>query len=190
MKSGNDYSFTEENNEILKYDLNGNIDNLKRFSYKVGTVPSKIDDLDYRYTGNRLTSIDDTSLDGNGYEGGDNTIDYDANGNMTNMLDKGINSIAYNHLNLPNAMDMGSGKRKSSNSSIYRSDGTKLKRYILRKVREYLIPGSLPYQPLITLTVFSISRRHLPETVLQMKGWTRIMTWNWQWRERRSRKKL
>ncbi|MBP2619687.1 hypothetical protein [Chryseobacterium jejuense] len=29
-------------------------------------------------------------------------IDYDVNGNMTNMKDKGINSIAYNYLNLPN----------------------------------------------------------------------------------------
>jgi RHS repeat-associated protein len=128
VKSGNDYSFTEENNEILKYDLNGNIDNLKRFSYKVGTVPSKIDDLDYSYVGNKLTSIDDASLDGNGYEGGGSTIDYDINGNMINMLDKGINSIAYNHLNLPNAMDMGAGKRKSSNSNIYRADGVKLKK--------------------------------------------------------------
>ena len=88
------------------------MDNLKRFSYKVGAFASKIDDLDYRYTGNRLTSIDDTSLDGNGYEGGNNTIDYDPNGNMTNMKDKSINSIAYNYLNLPNAMDMGYGIRQ------------------------------------------------------------------------------
>ena len=129
LKNSGQYVFTEENNEILKYDFNGNINELKRFSYNIGTASSLIDDLGYQYTGNRLTTIDDFSGDGNGYEGGSSTINYDANGNMIDMLDKGINSIAYNHLNLPNAMDMGSGKRKSSNSILYRADGIKLRKF-------------------------------------------------------------
>ncbi|OJX31257.1 MAG: hypothetical protein BGO86_05050 [Chryseobacterium sp. 36-9] len=128
VKNSGQYTFPEENNEILKYDLNGNISELKRFSYNIGTTSSLIDDLSYHYTGNRLTSIDDVSGDANGYEGGNSTIDYDDNGNMITMPDKRFNSITYNHLNLPNAMDMGSGKRKSSSSTLYRADGVKLRK--------------------------------------------------------------
>ncbi|MEL7162960.1 MAG: 3-coathanger stack domain-containing protein, partial [Bacteroidota bacterium] len=36
---------------------------------------------------------------------------YDANGNLTSDLDKDITSIEYNHLNLPNAIYLGSNKR-------------------------------------------------------------------------------
>ncbi len=122
------YSFTEENNELLSYDKNGNITNLKRFSYKVGTAPSLIDDLGYQYTGNRLTTVVDNSGDYNGYEGGGNIIEYDDNGNMTNMLDKRITSIGYNHLNLPNITNIGTGKLKASVSNTYRADGMKLKK--------------------------------------------------------------
>ena len=124
------YSFTGENNELPRYDVNGNITSLKRFSYYLGTASSLIDDLSYTYTntGNRVTSIADDSQDSNGYEGGGRTIGYDSNGNMTNMLDKGINKISYNNLNLPNELDIGSGKRKASISNTYRADGTKLKK--------------------------------------------------------------
>jgi len=124
------YTFTGANTEVPAYDVNGNITSLKRFSYDIGTAPSLIDDLAYVYTntGNRVTSISDASQDGNGYEGGGNTIGYDANGNMITMPDKRINTISYNHLNLPNAFDIGSGKSKASISNTYRADGTKLKK--------------------------------------------------------------
>ncbi|MDR2205355.1 MAG: DUF6443 domain-containing protein, partial [Flavobacteriaceae bacterium] len=56
--------------EKLTYDLNGNIKTLKRTSYFNITAASLIDDLVYNYTGNRVTNIDDLSLDPNGYEGG------------------------------------------------------------------------------------------------------------------------
>ncbi|QIY82518.1 RHS repeat-associated core domain-containing protein [Chryseobacterium sp. NEB161] len=144
-KNSGDYLFTEENNEILKYDLNGNIIDLKRFSYSIGTTSSLIDDLTYQYTGNRLTSIEDLSSDYNGYEGGGNEIDYDANGNMTSMLDKGINNIAYNYLNLPNLMTMGTGRTAASTTYTYRADGVKLKKLysynigaIVSKTTDYL----------------------------------------------------
>ncbi|RXM65052.1 hypothetical protein BOQ60_12595 [Chryseobacterium sp. CH1] len=78
-----------------------------------------------------------------GYEGGNNMIDYDVNGNMTSMKDKGINSIVYNHLNLPNAFAMNYpdpiivGQRSSANVGyLYRADGTKLRKtYSTRPAR-------------------------------------------------------
>lgn len=125
IKFGGQYLFTEEHNELVKYDVNGNIDKLKRFSYYVSTAPNKIDDLSYNYTGNRLTSITDSSGNASGYEGGGNPISYDDNGNMTIMLDKGISSISYNYLDLPTNIAQGSRKKTEYK---YRADGVKIKK--------------------------------------------------------------
>ncbi|MCB4234715.1 hypothetical protein LDL59_05300 [Kaistella anthropi] len=78
--------------------------------------------------GNRVTSITDASDNGSGYEGGGQKISYDANGNMTDMPDKGIASISYNHLNLPVQMEIGESNSKTTIKNLYRSDGTKLKK--------------------------------------------------------------
>jgi hypothetical protein len=48
-----------------------------------------------------LDKVIEYAMNDTGYEGGNNTIDYDLNGNMINMKDKGINTITYNYLNLP-----------------------------------------------------------------------------------------
>jgi hypothetical protein len=120
---------SNENSERLTYDLNGNILTLKRSSYVIGTAASLIDNLNYAYTGNQLTNIDDLSNDPNGYEGGNNTISYDANGNMIDMLDKNIINIDYNILNLPTELII--APNSNTNVSIdylYRADGTKLKK--------------------------------------------------------------
>ncbi|MDY0930764.1 RHS repeat-associated core domain-containing protein [Chryseobacterium sp. CFBP8996] len=68
-----------------------------------------------------------------GYEGGNNLIGYDANGNMIDMLDKGIESVQYNHLNLPkNFQFMPTSVFGVTNyinlSYLYRADGTKLRK--------------------------------------------------------------
>ncbi|RXM63289.1 hypothetical protein BOQ60_18220 [Chryseobacterium sp. CH1] len=118
--------------EYLTYDLNGNINTLKRKAIPVsGQTSALVDDLEYKYTGNRLNQVIESAMNDTGYEGGNNMIDYDANGNMTTMKDKGINSIVYNHLNLP---DQFSIKQKLSGwdyntdiSHLYRADGTKLR---------------------------------------------------------------
>ncbi|REC70243.1 RHS repeat-associated core domain-containing protein, partial [Chryseobacterium elymi] len=90
-------------NENLTYDLNGNIMTLKRNAFPIfGTTSTLVDDLAYQYTGNRLDKVIENSLNDTGYEGGNNLIDYDLNGNMITMKDKGIQTIAYNYLNLPN----------------------------------------------------------------------------------------
>ncbi len=50
-------------------------------------------------------------------------IEYDANGNMTKMPDKGITSITYNHLNLPKEIAQVNNTRY-----YYRADGVKIRK--------------------------------------------------------------
>ena len=52
---------------------------------------------------------------------------YDANGNLTKDLNKGITDIQYNCLNLPSAVTFSDG---STITYVYAADGTKLKRFI------------------------------------------------------------
>ncbi|MEC3874716.1 RHS repeat-associated core domain-containing protein, partial [Chryseobacterium salviniae] len=132
-------------NELLSYDLNGNISTLKRFSSpSSGTTAEKIDDLVYNYTGNRLDMITLPSGVANnpsGYNALQNTIAYDLNGNMTNHFDKRINSITYNYLNLPSAITAGSGKSGSQTNYFYRADGVKIKKmysYNTLSIDEYI----------------------------------------------------
>ncbi|MCJ8155558.1 hypothetical protein MKJ01_17510 [Chryseobacterium sp. SSA4.19] len=81
---------------------NGNINTLKRSAPQVfSPTETLIDDLEYKYRGNRLDKVIENMPNSKGYEGGNNPIDYDLNGNMINMKDKGMQDITYNHLNLP-----------------------------------------------------------------------------------------
>lgn len=127
---GNDFF-----NEIINYDLNGNITSLQRNSKSTAGIKEQIDDLTYNYTGNRLNSVKDISTNYRGYpDVSGNTIAYDDNGNMTVHKDKGILEIRYNFLNLPNYMKFdplystrGTEKNVDTNFS-YRADGVKLKK--------------------------------------------------------------
>ncbi|MPS72605.1 MAG: RHS repeat-associated core domain-containing protein [Chryseobacterium sp.] len=114
-------------NEVIElYDLNGNIRNLKRFAYKSkSTMPALIDNLTYTYTGggNRVTNIADATNNVNGYEGGNGLIEYDPNGNMTRMPDKGISAITYNYLNLPKEI-----AQVNNTKYYYRADGVKIRK--------------------------------------------------------------
>ncbi|MEQ9405821.1 MAG: DUF6443 domain-containing protein, partial [Cyclobacteriaceae bacterium] len=93
--------------EAIDYDLNGNLDLLTRRN-EAGVA---MDVLDYDYTvdyitgkgGNRLRLVDDTG-DAAGFVDGNTTGDdynYDANGNLTEDKNKGIELIEYNYLNQP-----------------------------------------------------------------------------------------
>jgi len=119
--------------EYLTYDLNGNISNLKRTAIPVsGLTGTLVDNLDYQYTGNRLDKIIENSTNETGYEGGNNLINYDVNGNMITMKDKGIQTISYNYLNLPSAYEitqnyLGAISNVTLNY-LYRADGTKLRK--------------------------------------------------------------
>ncbi len=93
------------------YDKNGNILELKRNGHIVLNpdlaVPADfgvMDNLNYSYTGNQLTKVDDLGNSTYGFKDGVNTGDdysYDVNGNMKKDKNKGITDIQYNHLNLP-----------------------------------------------------------------------------------------
>ncbi|PRA94560.1 sugar-binding protein, partial [Chryseobacterium sp. MYb7] len=121
-------------NENLTYDLNGNIMTLKRNAYPVsGTTATQVDDLEYKYIGNRLNQVIEHSSNTSGYEGGNNFIAYDVNGNMTDMKDKGIQSIVYNYMNLPTSIGMqftnSFGNISTTNiNHLYRADGAKLRK--------------------------------------------------------------
>ncbi|AZA99767.1 RHS repeat-associated core domain-containing protein [Chryseobacterium joostei] len=131
-ESTNPYNYNF--NENLTYDFNGNIMTLKRNAYPVsGTTPTQVDDLEYKYTGNRLNQVIEHSPNPSGYEGGNNIIDYDQNGNMINMKDKGIQSIAYNYLNLPTSIGIQFvnpiGNMSTTDiAHLYRADGGKLRK--------------------------------------------------------------
>ncbi|OBW43164.1 hypothetical protein AB670_00356 [Chryseobacterium sp. MOF25P] len=125
-------------NEQLTYDLNGNIATLKRFSKpSSGTTAEKIDDLIYDYTGNRLDKIRlpaGVLNNFSGYNALQNTFTYDLNGNMDKHLDKGINSINYNFLNLPNEVVANSSNFFVNSYKLkykYRADGQKLQKKYL-----------------------------------------------------------
>jgi len=119
--------------EEASYDLNGNITRLWRNTNNSGSE-LQIDNLTYVYSGNRLTSVTDGANNASGYPGTfittGNTITYDDNGNMTNMLDKNISSISYNHLNLPNYIVRGSGRGSILINYRYRADGTKIQKAV------------------------------------------------------------
>ena len=123
---------SKEHSERLTYDLNGNIITLKRSAFFMGTAADLIDNLEYDYTGNRLDAVHDNRgaiPNPSGYEGGGNTISYDVNGNMTDMIDKGITAILYNYLNLPKQVTINPDSNTTTLiKTIYRADGLKIRK--------------------------------------------------------------
>ena len=128
---------TKSYNEELSYDVNGNILTLKRYGGMDYFKAQKIDDLTYKYNGNQLHSVTDSSSNYLGYPDiSGNTIAIDSNGNMTNNKDKGINLIEYNYSNLitgllfeetyiPNPYSRPINARTTY---LYDSNGTKLRK--------------------------------------------------------------
>ncbi|MDR4951152.1 DUF6443 domain-containing protein [Chryseobacterium sp. ES2] len=129
--------------EKLEYDLNGNITRLKRSEGILpgSTVAMSIDNLKYDYSGNRLIKVTDEQQNPSGYPSitVPNPIEYDngnlsGNGNMTKHLDKGISSIEYNYLNLPDKITQNS----KLTSYLYRADGVKVKKLFGELETHYL----------------------------------------------------
>ncbi len=113
----------------LSYDLNGNIQSLKRNEPSASNpgVPTPMDDLTYNYTvhTNRLRSVSDNGND-NGFVDRSYLGDeyrYDANGNLTEDRNKGVDNISYNLLNLPEVIDFGDGNTIEYD---YSADGMRL----------------------------------------------------------------
>ncbi|WP_295201672.1 RHS repeat-associated core domain-containing protein [uncultured Chryseobacterium sp.] len=126
----------------MEYDLNGNIIHLKRSGdANQGTTANLIDELNYEYQGNKVTSIVDERNNYQGYpDVSGNTIDYNDNGDMTSQKDKGILQIDYNHLNLADYFQFNTsyvirnpltGQNEVRNVKLdylYRADGLKLRK--------------------------------------------------------------
>ena len=117
---------------VTGYDKNGNIKTLQRYGQTAASGYGLIDNLTFTLGGNQLTRVDDavaTSAYNNGFEFKDgvkqaNEYNYDSNGNLTKDLNKGISTITYNVLNLPNMVTFSDG---STIAYTYGADGTKLK---------------------------------------------------------------
>lgn len=126
------------------YDANGNILRMQQWGLKNGST-IQIDNLKYHYSaGNQLQNvIDDGANDPNTTLGDfrtsatspnagnsdPNRTDYiyDANGNLTQDLNKDISSISYNYLNLPQAITV---TGKGTINYTYDATGNKLQKTV------------------------------------------------------------
>lgn len=83
-----------------QYDTNGNLLGMIRNS----ASGDHLDSLKYEYAGNQLLWVRDGATDSLGFTDRNTTGDdyaYDVNGNLIKDLNKGIDTIYYNHLDLP-----------------------------------------------------------------------------------------
>ena len=117
---------------VTGYDKNGNIKGLQRYGQTGASAYGLVDNLTFTLNGNRLSRVDDavavsTYNGGFGFKDGvkqANEYAYDANGNLTKDLNKGISNISYNCLNLPSVVTFSNG---STIVYTYAADGAKLK---------------------------------------------------------------
>lgn len=108
-KKGDSWNASKNHHNVsnIKYDLNGNIQTLKRKQNN-----TLIDDLNYDYDGNKLVSLDDIIDHEEGFRDGaelDLEYVYDANGNMISDANKLISSMTYNLLNKPETITFSNG---------------------------------------------------------------------------------
>lgn len=140
-------SLANFNIESINYDLNGNILSLDRKGKLSSGLYGGLDDMGYTYDANspnRLLGVSDAGDDEMGFKDGNSGNDYlyDANGNMMQDLNKGVTSISYNHLNLPETVIL-SGSEASRIEYEYDAAGTKLSQKVyddqdqLQKTRTY-----------------------------------------------------
>jgi len=118
----------------VTYDKNGNIETLDRRGKAENSNSYPLwDDLSYTYSGNKLQGVVDSAPATDkhlGFNDGNNSssdFTYDVNGNMTVDNNKGITSIAYNHLNLPTSVVFGS---TGQIDYIYDATGIKLRKTV------------------------------------------------------------
>ena len=117
--------------ESLSYDKMGNVQSLLRSGLLDDGSYGLIDNLSYNYHGNQLLKVDDAAV-GPYYQGAFHFVDgadeaveyeYDANGNMTKNLNKGITSISYDLNNQPRKIEYNDGRNASY---VYDAEGNKL----------------------------------------------------------------
>jgi RHS repeat-associated protein len=112
--------------EYLSYNVAGNIISLGRYAL-LSNVLTQIDSLNYSYSGNRHTKIDDLANNAMGFSNGSTAATeylYNGNGAITQDLNKGMTSITYNMLNLPQTITTAAG----TITNTYDANGAKLRR--------------------------------------------------------------
>ncbi len=125
----------------MGYDANGNIVALQQHGYKLGSPTGVIDSLNYSYAANSnaLMQVTDGANDSASqlgdfhYGGVKGAYDYtyDGNGNLKLDNNKGIDSIAYNYLNLPVYVHV---KGKGNILYTYDAVGNKLRKQVVDSV--------------------------------------------------------
>jgi RHS repeat-associated protein len=115
------------------YDRHGNMLTLKRYGNKGTTTYGLVDDVTFLLEGNRPLRATDAapaptlSMSGD-FRDGSNALEqylYDANGRMVADLNRGVDSIAYNALNLPKKVTF-AGNGSTMNQYVYSAAGEKL----------------------------------------------------------------
>ena len=139
--------FRHKYNEKLTYDKRGNILTLQRNGLNGGTFTTgqgytagtfgMIDNLTYSIDDkNQLTKIIESSLPSKGFKSTNTTTApfnymYDANGNLILDLNKGIDEIQYNYLNLPTFIRFkGGGGYIPTIAFVYDATGVKLRKIV------------------------------------------------------------
>ena len=120
------------NEEVTAYDKTGNILGIRRMGQTGAQEYGLVDNLALTYSGNQLTKVTDnaaSSAYNNGFEfkdGADRETEYtyDENGNLTQDLNRNIEDIQYNFLNLPQRIEFGDG---STTEYLYDAEGRKLR---------------------------------------------------------------
>jgi RHS repeat-associated protein len=119
----------------LGYDANGNILSMNQNGFKLGSPSGAIDQLTYAYPAgsNQLAGVMDGANDPNSTLGdfhypaskqsGGTDYTYDGNGNLITDGNKGVDTLAYNYLNLPQRIHM---KGKGDILYTYDASGDKL----------------------------------------------------------------
>ena len=120
------------NEEVTAYDKTGNILGIRRMGQTGAQEYGLVDNLVLTYSGNQLTKVTDnaaSSAYNNGFEfkdGADKETEYtyDENGNLTQDLNRNIEDIQYNFLNLPQRIEFEDG---STTEYLYDAEGRKLR---------------------------------------------------------------
>ena len=121
---------TNRYNEVLEYDENGNITNLQRRGLKQDGEYGKIDNLNLKYDGNHLSSVEEDAkdydyagsfeykkLNGTGYK-------YNENGSLVADKSRGIAYIRYDFNNNPEMIYFTNG---NTTEYVYSASGEKLR---------------------------------------------------------------
>ena len=136
ITNSNSSENNKHNLKLVEYDKNGNITKLRRNGYRTdGVFDEYLDHLTYNYDlGNKLVDILEEGHHYEGFSDGSNTqmgdYSYDVNGNLTSDVNKGITSITYNYLNLPETLTINNNSNIGIISYIYDATGVKLQKTV------------------------------------------------------------